>query len=405
MLSIKLAWRNIWRNPKRSRITVAAVSINTGILIMTFALMEGMKVGLVHNVTHIMTGDAQLHAPGFRDDRSIYKSIPKAAQFLAHAKRAGVNATMRSFGGGLVSIGNKSAGANFIGIDPRAEALHFEFPKRLGQGTFLSEATPNHALLGANLARNLQAKLGDEMIVVVQAADGSMGNEIFLVEGILSSVDAQIDQAGVFIHRRDFESLFVCPGRIHEIALRDTLGRAPQELVKVLEPHAQKQELLDWQSLMPALHKMIETNDASMGLMILILGLGAAMGVMNTMLMATHDRVREYGVQRALGTPAGQILRDIILEASLIAVLASVFGCLIGIPITLYLQNHGIDLGTGETGLNFAGINMMSIWKAHLTSAHVVTSCIVALTMSVLASIYPGLKVCRISPIEAINHV
>ena len=126
MALFTIAWRNIWRNGRRTAITVAAIALNTAILITTFALIEGMLRDLADNVTDVSVGHAQVHAKGYLDDRSIYKSLESPEQILTAAEKAGFDATARAFGFRLIATGKKSAGASYWGVDPAAEREAFD---------------------------------------------------------------------------------------------------------------------------------------------------------------------------------------------------------------------------------------------------------------------------------------
>ena len=220
MLTFKLAWRNLWRNGKRTSISLAAIGIGTAIVIAIYGLTWGMMAQRVGNVTNIVVGEGQVHAPGYLKDRSIYKTIGDPEGILETAKHGGVGAAARSCGFGLVSHGTKSAGAMFWGVDPDVERAVFDLPKHVRNGGgFLASKPRRGMVLGTKLARSLNVDAGDEIVAVVQAADGSLGNELFTVTGILKTVGEGIDRSAAIIHRSDFQELFVCGDIIHEIAV------------------------------------------------------------------------------------------------------------------------------------------------------------------------------------------
>jgi ABC-type lipoprotein release transport system permease subunit len=220
------AWRNLWRNGRRTAITLAAVMLSTAILVVTRALMQGMAEGAIRNATALGVGEVQVHAPGYLTGRSFYQALPDPAGVLAAARAGGVAAAPRSYGYGLVAHDTKSAGAVFWGLDPAVERATFDLAAHVVSGSFLAAQSARGAVIGRKLARSLGAGVGDELVVVVQAADGSLGNELYTVAGVLEAVGEEIDRSAVLVHRADFEELFVAGGRVHEVAL-NSRGRLP----------------------------------------------------------------------------------------------------------------------------------------------------------------------------------
>ncbi|MBN2493705.1 MAG: ABC transporter permease [Deltaproteobacteria bacterium] len=424
MGTLRIAWRSIWRNGRRTAITVAAVGMSTLIMVVTFGLMDGMRIDMVHNVTHLVLGDVQVHATGYRADQSFYKAVPEPEAILDAARAAGVHAAPRAYGYGLVSVGHKSAGARFWGVEPAAERAAFDLAGKLAQGSFLSDSAEasrasRELVLGRKLARSLHAELGSEIIAVVQAADGSLGNELFTVVGILVSCGEDMDRSAAIIHARDFELLFVSGGRIHEIALNARGTVSPERVAARLEAAVTgKAELEEkkpekeaggvdietWRELNPALSDMERLFGASMWLFSLIFFLAAGLGVMNTMLMATFERIREFGVLKALGSTPWRILRDVATESFVLGLFASLLGAVLGAACNLYLAHAGIDLSRyGDVFVE--GVAFSPIWRAAASVEGIAAPSAVMVVVCVLAALYPAAKAARLDPVRAMTHV
>ncbi|NCA83009.1 MAG: hypothetical protein EOM72_09735, partial [Opitutae bacterium] len=187
MLTLRLAWRNLWRNRKRTFITGAALSLNTAVCIVTYGLMVGVLGRLERNATRLTSGEVQIHAPGYRQDRSLHKTLAHPEALLESVRAEGFAAVPRAHGCGLISRGGKSAGALFWGVDPAAEQAVFDLPGNLAAGAYLGGEPAGEIVLGRKLASALQVAVGDDVIAVVQAADGSLGNDRFRVAGLFSS--------------------------------------------------------------------------------------------------------------------------------------------------------------------------------------------------------------------------
>lgn len=412
MQAFRLAWRNVWRNPRRTAITGAAVILSTAITIMTVGLMAGIIQNAVDNTTNIALGEAQVHAPRYRAKRSFYDAIPNVAQILAAARRNGIDAAPRAFGAGLASVGSKSAGALYWGVELAAERAAFTLTEQVTAGRFLSpgrrradaEGRPvREAVLGRRLARSLEARIGSELVAVVQAADGSIGNELFVVCGILKSVSDEVDRGAVIVHRADFDELFVAGGRVHEIALNSHGRLAPEALVAALKPAAGKMEALPWKKLNPTIAEWMKTEDAMLGLVGIVFYLSAALGVLNSMLMAVFERTREFGVIKALGGSPWRIVRDVCTEALLIGVVGAAIGAALGLAGGVYLSRVGIDL-TRFGSLVFGGVAFDPIWRAVITPKIVIEPMIVMSIVVLVAGLYPAIRAGRLSPLRALNE-
>jgi ABC-type lipoprotein release transport system permease subunit len=405
--ALRIAWRNLLRNHRRTAITVAAVLFNTAVLIASDALFAGFTRQTIHNATEMVVGEAQIHTAHYRAERSMYEAIPDPGALLARARAQGIAAAPRTFGVGLLSAGAKSAGASFWGVDPTAERAAFDLPKHLAAGRFLADAPAAEVVLGRKLARSLDARLGSELVAVVQAADGSLGNELYKVVGILQTVGDDIDRSAVFMHRTELDRLFVAGGRVHEIAL-DSRGKwAPEAIVRLFSDlPARGLEVVTWRQLLPAISDMQNLSGATMFLFGLIFLLAAGLGVLNTMLMATHDRVREYGLVKALGAGRLRIFGDVVAEAVVLSLVANALGVGLGIAGSIWMQRVGIDLSAlGGGDITFSGIAFDPIWRGYLRPQAVVDAVAATTAACLLASLYPAIKAARLDPVQAMNQV
>lgn len=406
MTTFRLAWRNLWRNTRRSVITMAAVGLNAGILILSYSLMDGIMIHTVENATNMVVGEAQIHAPKYLADRSIYKSLKDPKAIMAGLEREGLPASARSYGYGLAAMKTKSAGALFWGVDPNREKTTFDLAKHLGQGTWLSETPRKGLVLGKKLARSLKASVGSDIVVVVQAADGSLGDDLFTVTGVLKAAGEIIDRSAAIMHQEDFSELFVSGGRIHEIAI-NTRGKRPLEDIAVEAARvAPGDEVKTWRQLMPPLSDLINFFSAAVGMFGVIFFLAGALGVMNTMLMATFERLREFGIQKALGATPWRILRDVAAEAFVLGFVATAAGTAIGVGATYYFQEVGLDTTVFAAGdATIAGVAFDPIWRAVLSVKTVTVPVVIMWVVCLLASIYPAAIAARLDPVKAIHHV
>ena len=411
MSTLRIAWRNLWRNRTRTSITGAAIALNTAILIVTIGLTNGMLDAMLHNLTSMALGEAQVHAPQYRSEHKMEQVVKHPDAILAAADAAGLGAAARAYGPGLAAVASKSSGARYWGVDPARERRYFELARQLQAGRFLSDEVPvdeggdpvREVVLGSKLASTLQAEVGSELVAVVQATDGSVGNDLFEVVGILKSISSDVDRSAAIVHQDTFRDLFVSDGRIHEVALTSQ-GRLPSDqVVAAVKKAAGSDEVLTWQELAPAPAQMAEMFASMMGLFGIIFGLTAGAGVMNTMLMSTFDRIREFGVLKALGATPWRIVRDVAAEALLLGVGFAVLGAALGLAGGTYLTVVGLDLATGDD-LMLSGVAFDSIWRAKLTTSGILESMAFMVFVSVLAALYPAWKAARLDPVVAMSE-
>ena len=417
-LTLRLAWRNLWRNPGRTGINLAAMAVGTAALIVTSALTAGLVADLGRNATSLLTGEAQAHAPGFLVDRSIHAALPPAAveTLLAAAARAGLAAAPRQLGYGLLARGSRSAGVELLGVEPAAERGFGGLPERVAGGAFLPAGPAAQlVVIGEGLARALEAKPGDELVAVVQAADGSMGNALFRVGGVFAPVGDRIDRGLALLDRRDFEALF-STAQVHEVAITSHGAREAAPLVAALQaavdtapalaagPLAAAVELRTWRQLLPQVASLEELWGVVSWLMGSIFFLAAGLGVLNAMLMAQYERIPELGLLKALGTTPGRIVADVLTEALLLGLVSLAIGGALGTAIAWRLQETGWDLS--ESGsMTLSGVTFSTLWRAKLSWGVALPPLLMTSVTALLAATWPAIKAARLDPIEAMNHV
>ena len=398
------AWRNLWRNRRRSLITIGALAFTVALLVLTGSLSEGMVRGMIRSATETSMGLVEAHAPGYRSEHSFYNSIADDRPIMEAADRLGIAVTRRSYGFGLAAFGEKSAGAQVWGVDPAAERKAFRFPQKLVEGEFPGDAAEGKVVLGRKLARILKAGVGDDIVLVVQAADGSMGNELLRVSGIFAFIGDDFDRSAAVVHADDFERLFVSEGRIHELAFIAHDGRTAEEMAAQLAPFAGPLEMKTWRELAPPLSDMDLMMRGMMAFMALVFSLAAGFGVVNTMAMAVHERVREYGVLKALGATPMRLFTDTSIEALLMGCLGSALGGVLGVLLSWWFHVHPIDLSGALGDISFVGVAFDTKWQADFSPDVLFINGVIMIVLSWAVSILPAFRAARLNAVEAINH-
>ena len=404
MKTIEVSWRNLWRNRTRTNVTIAAVALCIAILIIFQSMIVGLIEKAVFNTTNLVIGEVQIHANGYLNDKSLYKDLKNTEKIKSIAKKNNIGLVERSYGFGLISSGTKSAGTQFWGVNPESELMHFDFAKHINQGTFLNSSSSNKIVLGNKLALSLAAEVGTELVVFVQGADGSLGNDLFYVSGILKNVADNIDRSAAIILENDFNILFSSNNMIHEIALNSKGNFEAEEIQNLMSAEIKDVEIDTWKQLMPTIALMTEKMSVFMRtLFSLIFTIAAGLGVMNTMIMSTYDRMKEFGIIRAIGATPWRIIKQVSLESFILTFIASIIGTVVGLSATLYFQKYGFNV-SGQGNLSFGGVVMDPIWKASVSLGIILLPIGLMMLTSILSSLYPASIAARIKPVEAIHY-
>jgi len=401
--TFKLAWRNIWRNRRRTVVTIAAMTIAMIATINYSGLMDGYVHGMERNILDFAFGDIQIHAPGYRDKPSLYKRIENPGEILLKLDGAGLPGSARLQAAGLGALKETSAGVMLIGLDVQRDARVSKIPGQIHRGEWLNDADSRGVVLGRRLARTLGAEPGDELIILGQATDGSLANDLFIVRGVLRGVSDMTDRIGVFMLEKTFRELMIMPSGAHQIVVRKPENSDLEVAHATASRLAPDLDVQTWRQLNPTLASLVD-NVASVGMVFMsIVYIAIALVVLNAMLMAVFERVREFGVLKALGTSPGWVFRVIYTESAIQTGIAVFGGMLLSIPLIFYLTNTGIYLGS-EEGLAVMGLAWDPVMRARFGVQSFTRPIVMFVVMVSLAILYPALKAALIRPVQAMHH-
>ncbi len=400
-----IGMRSIGRNHRRTLVTTGAMGLAGFIMIFYSALMAGLFATMERNALTMELGDLQIHPEGYRRDPTLYATIPDPGAIERTLDAEGYRSAHRLYAFGLAAVGQSSAGVQIRGYDVAREDTVTEIHRHLDAGEWLSPSDPKGVVIGRKLARTLRAKVGVEVVLVSQAADGSMANDLYRVRGILKSVGDAIDRGGLLMVESAFRELMVLPEGAHEIVVVRPDRDVPlDDAEKVVAAAAPGEEVLTWRKLQPALAKMLDLSGASSLFMLLVTYAAIAMVVLNATLMSVFERIREFGVMKALGVTPLQVALVVLVEVMTQAALAVLVAVTFGVAVSLYYQAHGIDLSAIANDMSFSGVAIDPIWYCRLNATSVVVPVVSLFVMVGLAALYPGLKAALIRPVEAIHH-
>ncbi len=398
-----MAWRNVWRNRRRTLVTVAATTLAFTVMIVYSSLVEGYLRSMERNILDLELGDVQIHAPDYEDDPSLYSSIQDPDALLRRFDERGYHATARLLGFGLGAAGEASAGVTLYGIDVARDSMVSRIDERIQSGAWLDPSRPNEVVVGHQLARTLEVKPGNELVLVSQAADGSMANDLFVVRGVLQVVSEGADRAGVFMTQEAFRRFFAFPTGAHEIILRRPPATTLDAFAADVRALAPGERVQTWRELSPTLASMLDSARGVMMIVFLIVYVAIGILILNAMLMAVFERIREFGVLKAIGYAPSQVLGMIFGECAVQTALAIVVGGALAAPALWYLKNVGIDMGR-LGGMAIMGMVLDPVWRGVIEPRVFVGPLFTLLFIVAVAAVYPAAKAAWISPIRAIQH-
>ena len=400
---IKIAFRNTFRQKRRTILTALAMVVGFALLSLTIGLSDGAYGGIIEMFTRNRTGHIQVHREGYLDKPSLYKTIDNlSAVGEAIQNTAGVEAwTQRVYGAGLGSVGEKSTAVQIVGVDVAREIRATRFDNKVIEGNILSEIASHEAVVGKGLAKILSAKVGSEIVIFSQGADGSIANDVYKIVGIVESGDDITDRTGCYLHIEDAQELFVLEGRAHEIVVIVSNINRVDKVTSEIEANLSDSTLdvAPWQVIAKSFYRAMKTDQQGDAISRWVIMLIVAIGVLNTVLMSVLERTREYGVLKAVGTKPVQIFWLVICEVVIIALVSICVGALLGILANYLLSIYGI---TYPEEITFGGMKLKTLY-AEVNVRCLVIPAITVMISAVIVSLFPAVKAARIMPAKAMR--
>jgi ABC-type lipoprotein release transport system permease subunit len=406
MTTWRIAWRNLWRNRRRTALALAAIGISVTLVLLYNSMLRGYGDWMVRTLTGPMLGHVQVHAPEWRATRAMDRTLTGAVRRAERIRREpGVSgADLRVYAPALAALGETGFVVIVVGVDLAAESQ----PDRL-LSSVRDPLPARHVLIGSQLARQLGAKPGDVLALVGQGADGSVANDLVTVTAdVTTSVDL-INRQAVIMDLTEAQALFAMPDQAHEIVVYAQDPKSVDALTRDLRalPELDDAEVLDWRTIAPELVDLLEIVEVAWVFVLLLVFVAAAAGVANTMLMATFERMHEFGMLLALGTSPLRIVAMITIESLVLGLTGTLAGAAIGITIVALTHSHGVDYaaltGGGPSSLSFGGLNWSLRIFPSLAVIDVARVVVAVVITSLAASAWPALKAARLQPSRALR--
>lgn len=401
----QLGWRNIWRNPRRTAVIMTAIVIGVWSMIFLGALMRGMTDQMVRNGISTLTGHIQVHHKGYRNDpvvensmldprvveSAIKKELPPDVQW---SSRVRVNA--------VVSNARHTAGITFVGINPLQEAEISFIGTAVTEGRYLKNDDTYGIVVGKALVEKFGTKLGRKMLVMSQDTDKEIASRAFRIVGIFRAEMEATEKQFVFVTMQAAQRMLKMKGGISEISLvlsdPKNVATVADSLRAVLP--AVDYEVQTWRELLPFVTAYLSVYDGFVFIWFIVVFIAMGFGIVNTTLMAVFERIREFGLLKALGMKPWWIVKEVLTESFFLLVIGMIIGNTLSFISVYALSEVGIDLSALAAGSEYFGISRVIYPAVHLYD--VIMANLVVFVLGLLVSVYPAVKAARFTPIEAL---
>ncbi|HKK66229.1 MAG TPA: ABC transporter permease [Clostridia bacterium] len=406
---LKMAWRNIFRNRKRTFLTGLIIGIGLASIMFTDAIVVGMKENMIQSVTSSFIGDAQIHYEGFQDSYDAKKTIENREQLLSRLQQdeAIESITERTAGFGTISSPSDINSILIYGIDPSRERPISKVDEAIRKGSYFNPQQNGGeqfggVLIGSKLAERLEVKVGDRIVLsATNVKTDDLAQNMFRVAGIYTMQIDEMDTSAAFIPISQAQEMLGLGSRVHEIAVsfKDVqyASQHSDEFAAAYSKGGNKAET--WPQLVPQMKKMLDLTDFSVGITMIIVFAVIIFGIINTLFMSLYERIFEFGVLRAVGTKAVSLRKLIVFEAASLAVYSSVIGVLLGALIIYIGSVHGMNL----TGVEFAGATFTEEINTVFRLRQFILHPLLIFLFTVLVSLYPARYAGRMSITHALQ--
>ena len=407
-LSLRMAWRNIWRQKRRTWLTALAMVFSNVLLVFMICLQFGSYEMMINNTLRMFSGQLQVQSAGYQDEQKMRQSIAGVRE-LAQAVRdrlpsADVAARANAFV--LLSSEDRSFATQVVGVEPAHEPGLSTVPGLVSDGRYLQGLDAAEVVIGSVMARNLKVSTGDELTFLGNGRDGSFAAGVVQVVGVFNSGSAELDRSLVQVPLGYFQESFAMGEAGHVVAVAaGALSEVPAAVAQIegLLDGREGLVVLDWEALNPGLKQAIQADFTSAWFMYAVLIVLVAFSVLNTQLMSVLERTREFGVIMALGIKPRRLALLVLLETALMAALGLLIGAALGAVVTGYFATFGfVYPGMDEMAARF---NMPSVIYPAADLFAILLGPSVVFVFCLFAAVYPALKLYGLRPVEAMGAV
>ncbi|MBC8755026.1 ABC transporter permease [Kordia sp. YSTF-M3] len=406
MMLLKLAWLNIWRNKRRTIITATSVFFAVLLAIVFRSLTDGVYDNMIHNVVSYSSGYLQIHQKGYWDEQSIDNTFQEDQQLyqvlLKNSKVTHIMPRLQTFA--LASYANKTKGVLVLGIDPIKEREVNNLHDKIVAGEYIESVSDNAVVLGEGLAAHLKLKVNDTLILLGQGYHASSAAAKFRVKGLIKLGALELNNNVVYMPIQQSQYMHGAENRLTSVSVMldkaTNLKKLKQSLQESIDSNTY--EVMSWKEMIPEMDQFIEADSTAHYIIIGVLYFVISFGLFGTLLMMIFERKHELGILIAIGMKKRLLALVLLLESIMISLLGCFAGVIGGILFIKWFTIYPIHL-TGELKEVYEDYGIESIIYFSSHEKIFITQTLVVLIVSILLAFYPGYKVMKLKPVEAIN--
>lgn len=410
MLLGKLGYRNLWRNRRRTLLTMTAMSTATALVIIMLSVYDGMLWDMINSATLMYHGHVKITAPGYIDDHKIQQTLQENGiqkKLAGRSGIAGITGRTRAFA--LLSVGTGETAhtqpAELLGIVPETEKQVTLMHKHLREGTFISSQDSHDIVLGRGLAKRLEASVGDEVVAMGQGSDGSIAADLFTVTGIVATNDPIRDMSLALVGCQTLQNLMVLGDGLHEIVMTLDRPLAAETWAQELQTELPDVDVSSWYEFIPQMAEVLKNWDAFKYIFSLIFYFAVLLVAANTMYMAFFERIREFGIMCAIGLKTLRLAGMIMLEGLFMSGISGLVGGIAGLAGSWLLMVRPIDLSAFLTEITYAGTAMQPRITGYLTVSSVVIPIAMLTVLGVIVALFPAARLRKLRPVDVLREV
>jgi putative ABC transport system permease protein len=399
-----VAWRNIWRSKVRSLVIICALTIGILAGVFTWALYEGMVIQRINSAIKTEVSHIQLHHKKYLENPDVKYFVNNSDNVRAQIdSMAGIKAvTVRVIVNSMIASAETGSGVQVIGIIPEDEKQVTNMYEKIVEGRYFDGTRRNPIVIGKKMAEKLNVNVRSKLVLTMQQMDGEITRAQFKVAGIYKISNSMYEQMNVFVRKSDLTRLIGMDNASgHEIAVLLEDDRTYSDIKDKLSARYNNLDVKSWKEIMPEVSLIEESMDISMYLILGIVLFALLFGIINTMLMAVLERVKELGMLMAVGMNKVRVFIMIMLETLMLAFTGSIIGIILGYIFTVLLMKTGIDLSAWSEAYERLGMDTVVYPVPDLLIAVKVT--IMVFVTGLIAAVYPAIKALKLKPAEALR--
>ena len=405
---IKIAWRNIWRNPRRSWVLITALAVAVFSFLGSVAYIDGFSIQMIDSAINLQGGHIQVSGRGYHKNPTIRTYVPDVARVeRIIAENDAIRYALQTTTPGMINSAEQASGVVITGVDPVREVEVSSVAESIIEGSYLApEGEANEVVIGATLAEQLNVLLGEKVVLMANDLDNEVSAGAYRIVGLYRTNSSDFDKTNVYLHLNQARNLIgYTAEQASTVTLRLDPGLDPVETAIHLQTtlDAADLEILTWHERSPLLVMMNEMMNLANIFLVIILFTAIAFTLINSFIMVIFERIREIGIMSANGVRPGQVRLMLYLEAVFIVLLGTAVGGAIAVALITWWSAVGLDLSAFAEGLSSFGA--ASVLYPYIHWGHILNGFVMIFVLVLLAVLYPAVKASRFETVDAINHV